>query len=303
MWYATDNGKHYYDTGSDWVQIGSTGPWDTPDLADGSVTTPKLHDGAVTTIKMADGAVTSAKIVDGTIVAADLADGAVTTPKIADHAVTAIKLGFDVPAIPIGGVIDWPWASSQMPPWGTLAYGQAISRTNYATLHTIASNSGYPHGNGDGSTTFNLPDYRSRIGVGADNMGGTPAGRLTVAISGINGQTVGAVCGAEGVVLTTAQMPVHTHGGTTNAESPAHNHGGSTGPSSNNVLTQGPYSASQPMGAVGGFDSVAVHTHSIASGAHTHTFTTSPAGGTSGSTVAHTSMQPTIIVNKIMRIA
>ena len=68
-----------------------------------------------------------------------------------------------------------------------------------------------PHGDGDGSTTFNKPDLRGRVPVGRDDMGGTAASRVTSAGSGINGNVPGASGGAETVSLTSAQNGSHTH--------------------------------------------------------------------------------------------
>ena len=49
-----------------------------------------------------------------------------------------------------------------------LCNGQAISRTTYSTLYVII---GTNFGDGDGSTTFNLPDYRGKFlrGLGGDS--------------------------------------------------------------------------------------------------------------------------------------
>jgi hypothetical protein len=57
----------------------------------------------------------------------------------------------------------------------------------------------FPHGNGDGSSTFTLPDMRDRTGVGRGNMGGTAAARQTPAaatIGGFNTSRLGAVGGS-----------------------------------------------------------------------------------------------------------
>ncbi len=61
--------------------------------------------------------------------------------------------------------------------------GRALSRTVYATLFNVL---GIVYGSGNGSTTFNVPDFRGRVAVGADDMGGTRANRLTN-LSGASG--------------------------------------------------------------------------------------------------------------------
>jgi microcystin-dependent protein len=116
--------------------------------------------------------------------------------------------------VPVGTTIDWPWIHTSLPANYLLPYGQAISRTTYPVLAALAAASAYPHGNGDGSTTFNLPDYRGRVGVGKDDMGGTAAGRITAGGSGIPATTLGASGGVQNYSLATGEMPVHSHGAT-----------------------------------------------------------------------------------------
>jgi microcystin-dependent protein len=43
--------------------------------------------------------------------------------------------------------------------------GVAVSRTTYAGLNTLLAALSYPFGSGNGSTTFNLPDFRGRTPV------------------------------------------------------------------------------------------------------------------------------------------
>ena len=56
------------------------------------------------------------------------------------------------------------WATGTAPSGWLLCNGQAISRTTYATLFSVI---GTTFGLGNGSTTFNVPDYRDRMPVGA----------------------------------------------------------------------------------------------------------------------------------------
>ena len=76
-----------------------------------------------------------------------------------------------------------------------LCDGTAVSRTTYAALFTAI---GVAHGSGDGSTTFNLPDYRGRFIRGRDaGQGRDPdaAGRTTMASGGNSGDNVGSLQG------------------------------------------------------------------------------------------------------------
>lgn len=106
-----------------------------------------------------------------------------------------------------------------------LCQGQAIRRDQYSRLFEKV---GTAYGAGDGSSTFDLPDLRDRVPVGAS---------ATIAR--------GAVGGAKTHALSTAEMPSHAHGGatgtgttgtgTTGDDSPDHSHGytnpGSSSPS------------------------------------------------------------------------
>ena len=61
------------------------------------------------------------------------------------------------------------------------------------------------------STNFIIPDLRGRTAFGQDNMGGTAAGRITAAGSGVYGQVVGSAGGAETVTQTASTLFAHTH--------------------------------------------------------------------------------------------
>ena len=79
------------------------------------------------------------------------------------------------------------------------------------TYATLFSAIGTTYGVGDGSTTFNLPDMRGRVAAGKDDMGGVSANRLTDQSGGLNGDVLGDTGGSETHTLTEAEMPAHTH--------------------------------------------------------------------------------------------
>ena len=94
----------------------------------------------------------------------------------------------------IGEIRAYAGIAASIPANWMLCYGQAISRITYAALFTAL---GTTWGAGDGSATFNLPDFRGRALFGLDNMGGTAASRITSGVSGISGATLGATGGSQ----------------------------------------------------------------------------------------------------------
>jgi microcystin-dependent protein len=76
--------------------------------------------------------------------------------------------------VPLAAGMDY-WAGVAPNSAFAFPFGQAISRTTYATLYALI---GGQYGGGDGSTTFNLPDVRGRVRAAVDNLGGTTANRL-----------------------------------------------------------------------------------------------------------------------------
>ena len=223
----------------------------------------------------------------------------------------SVGLG-NVTQVPAG--IVSAFAGVTAPAGWLMCYGQAVSRTEYSALFTALSTT---YGAGDGSTTFNIPDLRGRAIAGIDNMGGSDAGRLSTA------NTLGTATGTETVTLASTEIPAHSHPntltGTTTFASDGHTHAG-----------QGSLGAA--IGATGGNPSAIGYVAGTASGGPgTSTYTVigtnvgaqafnhytpvygSTAANSASASVgisnanntggggAHSNMQPTIVLNYIIR--
>lgn len=187
--------------------------------------------------------------------------------------------------VPIGALLDYS-ASTAPNSSFVLPYGQAVSRTTYATYFAMVSTT---FGVGDGSTTFNVPDLRGRVVAGLDNMGGSSANRLTNADDGLNGDTLGATGGGETQVLVTGNLPAYTPAGTV-------------------ALSMSGSLASNYMGTYNGLNSDyasspgnngSFRASTVSFTGSTATFTGTAQGGTS---TAFGVVQPTIVLPKILRI-
>lgn len=94
--------------------------------------------------------------------------------------------------------IIMPFAGTVAPQGCLFCDGSAVSRTTYAALFEVI---GTTYGEGDGSTTFNIPDLSGRVVIGVSNS-----------------HALGTTGGSENVTLTADQMPSHSH------EVPQHGH-------------------------------------------------------------------------------
>lgn len=93
--------------------------------------------------------------------------------------------------------IVFAFAGTSAPTGWLLCDGSAISRTTYADLFARI---GTAHGSGDGSTTFNLPDYRGRFLRGRDggsNRDPDRASRTAMNAGGNTGDNVGTLQGSQ----------------------------------------------------------------------------------------------------------
>jgi len=105
--------------------------------------------------------------------------------------------------LPPGVIV--PYGVSAAPTGFLLCDGTAVSRTTYSALFAVVS---ALYGEGNGSSTFNVPDLRGRFIAGWD--AGTEV--LTSVTAGmIVGSPIATVGGTQAVQLTEAQMPSHDH--------------------------------------------------------------------------------------------
>lgn len=145
-----------------------------------------------------------------------------------------INQGMMVPGVtpPPGSL--FPYAGTAEPTGYKFANGQALLKTTYATLFTALGGQNSPFG--QDATTFNLPDLRSRLPIGA----GTGAGLTARTLGSYGGGTLDTANpkrAEEMHTLSNAEMPSHSHGGATSSSAPTtgwmdrnnpHNHGGLT---------------------------------------------------------------------------
>ena len=96
-------------------------------------------------------------------------------------------------ALPVGAILDF--AGDTVPNGALLCDGSAVSRTVYSELFAVI---GTTFGEGDGESTFNLPDMRGKMSVG------TKAGDSDLS-------EVGKTGGEKAHTLTADEMPAHSH--------------------------------------------------------------------------------------------
>tara|TARA_R110002020_G_scaffold196163_1_gene397094 strand:+ start:2265 stop:3023 length:759 start_codon:yes stop_codon:yes gene_type:complete len=152
------------------------------------------------------------KVKDAGISATQLATDSVITAKIQDGAVTSAKLDATaISAIMPTGSVI-PFAGTVLPGnSGDWLFCDGSAQNQQVGGVNTALFNVIGTTYGGSATTFLLPDLRGRVVAGQDDMGGISQNRLTTAKSGINGDNLGATGGLEDHQLTIAEMPEHTH--------------------------------------------------------------------------------------------
>lgn len=133
-----------------------------------------------------------------------------------------------------------------------------LTLNNTANVTASSSLTVFPWGNGDGSTTFTVPDLRGRVYYGRDNMNASPAGTITSTYFGANPDALGAQGGTQNQTLARANLP-NTNVPVTITD-PGHTHGFSVGGNNPRVFYDGGTAYGYPSG-----NSLGISTPTIAS--------------------------------------
>lgn len=206
-------------------------------------------------------------------------------------AVTDLALA--VSSIPIGCPI--PYMGDAAPTNYLLCYGQTIGKAgsgadlesdDYEELFNVVRNLAENNANADfdGLDTVIIKDLRGVVVAGKDNMGGTSADRLTGLSGGVDGDVLGSLGGAESHTLTLEEFE-HTH---------------ETGVAQRTSLNNAHQIRSWPHGTSGSY---ATWGQGFGSGDSSSraSLLASPPMDDNGSPSAHNNVQPTVILNQIVR--
>ena len=126
----------------------------------------------------------------------------------------ATKYDFDganltgIEGIPTATIV--PWSSASVPSGFLECNGAAVSRSTYSALFAII---GATYGAGDGSTTFNLPDFQDNIAMGKSGtkaLASTGGANTVTSTGNVGGSTANAT-------LSTAQLASHSHSSSANS--------------------------------------------------------------------------------------
>ena len=125
-----------------------------------------------------------------------------TTGSTGVYKITADQFLSSVATPPIGSIMSYGGANA--PTGWVLCDGNEISRSTYASLYAVI---GTQFGTPSNASLFKVPDLRGRFPLGADNMGGTSAGRVT----DMTADNLAGYSGTETKTLISDNLPDHQH--------------------------------------------------------------------------------------------
>ncbi len=174
------------------------------------------NNGITGSTKLLNQSVTEEKLAANSVSTLKIVDEAVTDDKIADDTITFEKLAASLAAklVPTGSVM--PYTAASAPTAWLLCDGTAVSRTTYAALFAVI---GETFGQGDNSTTFNVPDFRGRflrMVDGATARDPNAATRTAMNTGGNTGDNIGSLQGYAtarpiGSSFSSSSDGAHTH--------------------------------------------------------------------------------------------
>ena len=116
--------------------------------------------------------------------------------------ITADQFLSSVATPPIGSMMSYGGANA--PSSWLLCDGSEVSRSTYAALYAVI---GTQFGTPSNASLFKVPDLRGRFPLGADNMGGVEAGRVTDTTA----DNLAGYSGTEMKTLVSTNLPDHQH--------------------------------------------------------------------------------------------
>lgn len=211
------------------------------------------------------------------------------------------------PGVPVGTVITWVAPADPNSAVWVECNGAEVSRVGqYNTLYNLFEvNGSCIYGDGDGSTTFRLPDFRGVFLAGLPSAGATLASRygnnsnqVTLTEDQIPGHTHIVEHTHTGASTNMSGSHAHTSDGGSHVHAMDHSHGqGSTSPGGahahqsyflKNANNTGPNHYLRPMG----FPTDGVIDSTTTGGAHSHSVTIPAFSGFTGSATTGTGSSP-----------
>ena len=185
-----------------------------------------------------------------------------------------------------------------------IASGTTITAISATTLTmsaaAVGSNVGLslrilPHGQGDGSTTYNVPDRRERTLVGRGDMNNSSdPGRITLASAGFNPISLGAAGGSQSITIAQANLPNVAFTCSISITDGGHAHDVKY-----NIATVSAFGGANPV--VTSIASGGASTGAAAAISNTTGITASGTAASGGSGTALSNMQPTGVCNYIIK--